>query len=116
LEARGSNGGDPNSNQYFSPRQDGSTNRSQPLTAREELALKIEEQYRLVEHPAAADITLNHHDILAERLARLPWWKKALRWAGFGACVGRLISYEDVGLSEEEIEEVRMMIPCKCSL
>jgi Ca2+-binding EF-hand superfamily protein len=54
----------------------------------------------------------NHYnELLQQRRAALPWWKRAAFYMGCGSCLAPLVSMSDVGLSKEEIEQVKMMVP-----
>jgi Ca2+-binding EF-hand superfamily protein len=46
-----------------------------------------------------------------ERLAALPWWQRVLWALGCSWCLSPLITLEDVGLDQEQIELLRMMTP-----
>jgi len=49
--------------------------------------------------------------IAAAKRAALPWYQKIFSFLGWSSFFGPLITLEDVGLSPEEIEQCRMIVP-----
>lgn len=53
----------------------------------------------------------NAADDDGEGVAPAPWWRRILRWLGGGMCARPVVRLTDVGLNEEQIEQVKMLVP-----